>query len=497
MRRDDERDAKGRAMYVPFGPYGTMMGMIVILTPILCWYFTRSHVESRIPMNEVKSEIKSKRYYLHICGYLIIIFWKKLTDWMNEPIKVKTGHYTDLIQGFEGNAVLWIQNTFSNPMMTEILNFHYLFIYLFLIYVTTIYYMYTGERDLTDKVTLNYILIYALAVPYYLFFNVEVTSSYIPGMDALLYHDYWYAEFYAEHDPLDNCVPSLHIAIPFGILAINWLHVREKGIDIREWKHFAYHRFIFWNTVLFGFAILYLGIHWIVDIPLGIMIGGIGALFIHHLHPRLRNDYGKLFKGFNRIKLSRHIFIEGIVVLVMFAALMGGLNYQDETMEERPSMILGPNDSNFDIIQPIPEGETAEIFLTNMDDSQSIEIVVIDLMESIQAMGQSEIRWDKLISIQESIVLLPGETHQEIVTHGEEYTLAIVHHPGHQDDEIKVHIYVEYSQGAPVNLALILSLPSLWMTGFVIHRLGRLKAKGMPLTTSLPSHVWNQNDESE
>ena len=37
-----------------------------------------------------------------------------------------------------------------------------------------------GDRDMTDKVTLNYLLIYAL-VPYYLFFNVLVTSSWIPG----------------------------------------------------------------------------------------------------------------------------------------------------------------------------------------------------------------------------------------------------------------------------------------------------------------------------
>ena len=60
------------------------------------------------------------------------------------------------------------------------------------------------DRDMTDKVTLNYLLIYALAVPYYLFFNVEVTSSWIPGMESLLYHEGWYSVFYATHDPLDN-----------------------------------------------------------------------------------------------------------------------------------------------------------------------------------------------------------------------------------------------------------------------------------------------------
>ena len=92
-------------------------------------------------------------------------------------------------------------------------------------------------------------------------------------MEALLYQDPGYAVFYGIHDPLDNCVPSLHIAIPFGILALNWLHMREKEIDLKDWKHRRYHQFIFWNTVLFCFAILYLGIHWIIDIPLGILIG--------------------------------------------------------------------------------------------------------------------------------------------------------------------------------------------------------------------------------
>ena len=65
---------------------------------------------------------------------------------------------------------------------------------------------------------MNYLLIYALAVPYYLFLNVEVTSSWIPWDGCSSYHDGLYSTFYIENDPLDNAVPSLHIAIPFGII---------------------------------------------------------------------------------------------------------------------------------------------------------------------------------------------------------------------------------------------------------------------------------------
>ena len=163
-------------------PYWVMMGLILILTPLVCWVFTRGREETRVPMNRWAQTIHDKRYYLHALGYLVIIKWKSVTDNLNEPIKNSTGNWTDWIYAFEGEATLWVQQTFENAWLTEFLNFHYLFIYLFLIYITTVYFAYVGERDLTDKVTLNYLLIYAIAVPYYLFFNVEVTSSWIPGM---------------------------------------------------------------------------------------------------------------------------------------------------------------------------------------------------------------------------------------------------------------------------------------------------------------------------
>ncbi|MEE2758483.1 MAG: phosphatase PAP2 family protein [Candidatus Thermoplasmatota archaeon] len=477
-------------------PYWVMMGLILIMTPIICWLFSRNQRDTCVPMDQVFDEIGNKRYYLHVFGYLAIFIWKKVTDGLNEPIKTSTGHYTDWVHGFEGEFVFWIQNTFQNPLFTDVLNFHYLFIYLFLIYVTTIYYMYTGERDLTDKVTLNYLLIYALAVPYYLFFNVEVTSSYIPGMDALLYQDPWYAYFYGSHDPLDNCVPSLHIAIPFGILALNWLHMRENGIKLKEWKHRRYHQFIFWNTVLFAFAILYLGIHWIIDIPLGILIGGIGALFIHHIQPRLRNDFGATFKGFSKGKTSQHAFVEGIVVLLMVSILLASMAYQEDTLDERASMRLGPGDSNIDVIQELVPEQEAIFILTNMDDEFAVEVVIIELYDASKAMDVDGIIWEEIN--EQAITIAPGETHQFPAIDDKKYWhLAVVHLNDTAEGVVSVHITVEYTGEDLVTTSLIMSLPSMWMTGWVLHRLCRLKLEGRDWVDSTPSHSWINTDHEE
>ncbi|MBO57758.1 MAG: hypothetical protein CMA77_02040 [Euryarchaeota archaeon] len=479
-------------------PYWVMMGIILILTPVICWLFTAHKPTMRTPLRKIGQMIHDQRYYLHIMGYIVIIVWKGITDKLNEPIKTHTGHWTDIVYGLEGEIVLWIQQAFENPSLTAFLNFHYLFIYLFLIYVTTVYFAFSGERDMTDKVTLNYLLIYAIAVPYYLFFNVEVTSSWIPGMDALLYHDGTYTSFYVSHDPLDNAVPSLHVAIPFGILLLNWLHVKEKGVRLRDWEHWRYHVFIAANTILFMFSILYLGIHWIIDIPLGMAVGGIGALFIHQKQPRLRNGYGTTFRGFTKKKWKDHILVEGLVGLLLLAAIVGALSLQDDRMDEVPSFRLGPGDSTYDIVQQISFHESVEVSITNWGDEQTLEVLLIVVQNSENAMVDGEIDWEQLSSFSEVTTIVPGDTIKLTVDQPKVWTLVVLHHPGGEDSGIlEVAITNQYPDNASLTSAYLLSIPSLWITGNVVYRLVRVKKSGMEWYSSLPSHTWSSNEESE
>ena len=435
-------------------------------------------------------------------GYIVIIRWKNLTDGLNEPIKGRVGHWTDTVHALEGNAVLWIQNAFNHEVLTTFLNFHYLFVYLFLIYVTTVYYAYTSDRDMTDKVTLNYLLIYAIAVPYYLFFNVEVTSSWIPGMDALLYHDSWYATFYATHDPLDNAVPSLHVAIPFGILMLNYLHVKSKGHTLREWRHYRYHMFILINTIMFIFAILYLGIHWIIDIPLGMFVGGIGALFIHHLQPRLRNDYGAMFKGVTREKVRKHIVVEGTILLILFAAIMGAINHQDSTNDDQASFRLGPNDTVQDIIAEMNPKYGTTTTIQNLDDSITLEYAIITVNLAESGFSDFSVDWEKMKALAEShctqqpvactATLLPNESIDLRLQSPYVYTFIFLHHSG-EEGVLEVQIESDYdNSGNSMTKAVALSLPSLYITGFVVYRLYRLNNNGRQWFDARPSHTWEE-----
>lgn len=474
--------------------YIIMGGMILVLTPVICWLFTRQQSEHRVPFKSWFSEFKQKRYYLHALGYVVIIGWKAMTDKLNEPMKHRTGHWTEWVYGLEGELTKWIQDAFRNDWLTDFLNFHYLFIYLFLIYVTTVYYAFSGDRDMTDKVTMNYLLIYAIAIPYYLFFNVEVTSSWIPGMEALLYHDGSYTGFYASHDPLDNAVPSLHIAIPFGILMLNYLHVKEQGGTLREWRHWRYHVFVLVNTVLFMFSVLYLGIHWFIDIPLGLIVGAIGALFIHYLQPRIRNDYGPMFKGVSQEKVRRHFLVEGVVVLLLLTSVLMAVNYQEEHADERISFQLGQGDTTLEILQPIDAGSHVTSNITNLNEIGTMGVVVIVIEASVPAMDLGFIDWEHLVELGEHHTVAPQTTLSLNITTPNVYHYIAMNYDLNESYESELHVRVLSDYGDDKMLqAVALSLPSMWITGFVLFRLYRLKKEGRSWIDSTPSYVWAES----
>ena len=477
-------------------PYSVMMGLILILTPLVCWFFSYRAKDSRVPVNKFAQTIHDNRYYLHIFGYAVIIKWKAITDNLNEPIKSKTGNWTEYVYALEGDLARHVQTIFENDILTDILNFHYLFIYLFLIYVTTVFYAYVGERDLTDKVTLNYLLIYAVAVPYYLFFNVEVTSSWIPEMKALLYHEGWYTDFYVTHDPLDNAVPSLHVAIPFGILMLNWLHVKEKGGKMTEWEHWPYHLFILINTIVFCFSIIYLGIHWFIDIPLGMIVGGIGALFIHYIQPRLRSGVSNFIKSVSRKYSKKRVASEGFLTAVLFALLLGSVSLQSDQADELTSFRLGEGDTTFEIIPEISDDEGIITTITNLDSEQPIQVMRIDLYESIEFMDRDGILWDQMVEKHgENITIQPGgqatfETKEKM-----RWMLVIFHLPDNGGENIvELNVVNDYAED-PITKALLMSLISLWITAFVVFRIYRLKRAGMSFISSQPSDHWDSSSE--
>lgn len=358
----------------PFGPYGTSIGLLLAITTPLYLLWTRKDPSHRLNLRDIPHEITSQKYYWHIILYFAMFGFKAFTDHHNEPLKEVTGGYTHLIHAIEGNFVLGVQSIIESEAMIQILSLHYLFAYLFIIWYPPIHHILSGDRDLADLSAMNYVIIYVLAVPFYLFFNVEVTSSYVPGVEALMYHDSWNIAFFTDNDPFDNGIPSLHIGLPISLLLIHRAHLKANGIEISSWRHRGLDRFIMANVVIYSFSILYLGIHWVSDIVPGLLLAVICSKTCIHMQPILRESG---IKGAIGTFLDpRHIKNITIVAILGMLAISVAINGPG-THSEHPDFRMEGDDVRLDTLEVHSLSNPTNVTITNVGEVH-VQILFVD-----------------------------------------------------------------------------------------------------------------------
>ncbi|MED6337945.1 MAG: phosphatase PAP2 family protein, partial [Candidatus Thermoplasmatota archaeon] len=208
-----------------------------------------------------------RRYWIHVLILFMIYNAKDGLDEIDRILMSSTGlDMTPWIYAIEGDLVLHVQQFFEAQWLTVMLTHFYVAGFMFICYVSVFYFAYFDDRWMADRVTLTIAWVYILAVPFYLFFNVRVTGAYIPEMETLAYSlNPEISDWFRRIDPFTNCMPSLHIGIPYAV----WLCIKRFDHDER-WA--LYRKIVFVYVLLTAFTIIYLGIHWIIDIAGGMIV---------------------------------------------------------------------------------------------------------------------------------------------------------------------------------------------------------------------------------
>ena len=460
-------------MWWPIGPYGTMMAVILFSTIPLRNLLTRDEPEKRLALSELPAEIRAKGYHWHISLYVVMYLYKFLIDQHNEPMKARVGGYTHWVHGLEGVFTLWAQEAFRSALLTDILSFHYLFVYQFIIWFSPMYFILVRDHVMADKAALNYLVIYLLAVPLYLFFNVEVTSSYIPGMEALLYHDNWFIEFATNNDPMDNGVPSLHFGLPVGLLILNRLHVRDLGISIKEWRHREFDLFIQLNLVIYFFSIQYLGIHWILDIIPGVLLAAICAMFVHAWQPRIRARPENGWKSL--IPAKRPLTTAAVFALLCTAALATVAVDGPGTDEDNSNMRLGPSDVNIDIIEVHSLWDPVRVEVSNVGEHH-VHAIILHRSLVVEHVDRGTVDWESIVSSLspnefQDLIIDPGQSWETEVSTPSIFDTHLVLVKSAYDGEFsEIRITMHYVDDELIWSAILSSVPAFLITGLVIDQ---------------------------
>ena len=190
--------------------------------------------------------------------------------------------------------------------------------------------------------------------------------------------------------------------------------------------------------------------------------------------------------------MKGHLLFEGIVVLVMVALISSAVIYQSNSVDDRVSLRLGPGDSNIEIIQSIGFGDQVNSTITNFDMAQEVEFITIVAQYSEPAMqAVSKLECCKYSCPVQTID--PGDEVTVSFDQPKVYQIIIFHNPG-DSGVVELKVINDYGDDNAMLKAAILSLPSLWMTAFVIYRVIRAKSEGIHWLDATPSHTWKEEE---
>jgi membrane-associated phospholipid phosphatase len=219
---------------------------------------------------------------------LFMIFESVVIDpWVTEA----TGFdFTPTVHSYEGDAAGWLQRAIGGGAADYYFYAVYMVLFVVSFYGSVMYFAAADETRIVQRLVLGYCLIFAVALPFFLFFPVNEVwttngdyAAYNAG-NGLPYYGFTDvrgvlyemgsgnldASF--SFSSVDSCFPSLHTAISVFVPLV-LLSSKE-----RAWGAFA--AFVGLSVVL---STMYLGVHWLSDVAAGLVLAVAAWLVVMRL----------------------------------------------------------------------------------------------------------------------------------------------------------------------------------------------------------------------
>ncbi|QYR23409.1 phosphatase PAP2 family protein [Paenibacillus sp. sptzw28] len=235
----------------------TMIAVVVLLA-----YGARTN-PFRIGGLFVREMAVNRKYLFHFAALMLILFCNKL-ELSIEANMSGTHDFTSLFQSIEGHFVANLQHTFHNDILTAVLAVMYVVVFQALLIASVGIYTYQEKsRRMYYAICYAIMVNYLVAIPFYLFFPVNEVWAHDSSVRFLMLDVFPNFETeYRSLSGINNCFPSLHtsISVTLAVLAI------RSGNKRWAWLCSI-------SAVMIIFAIFYLGIHWLIDMGGGLILG--------------------------------------------------------------------------------------------------------------------------------------------------------------------------------------------------------------------------------
>jgi membrane-associated phospholipid phosphatase len=187
---------------------------------------------------------------------------------------------TDLVGYDYANAIVNIENGFVywfsqhwNPVLLYYFVLIYIVVYPFTLWFSPLYFILGRRKRALKSLAYGLLLIYMISLPFYLFLPITNVYSFYGVESALETVIPSVESFFYLTTTQNNCLPSLHTAMAILVAYCFCLTGNKKLI------YFGY--FVMVSVLI---SVVYLSIHWLVDIISGVLLSlGVILLLRHYI----------------------------------------------------------------------------------------------------------------------------------------------------------------------------------------------------------------------
>ena len=169
-------------------------------------------------------------------------------------------NFTPTIQMIEDGGVYWFSQHWT-PMFVYFFVFIYIVMYPFTLWFSLLYFLIADERKAMKAFAYALVIIYAIALPFYLFLPVTNVYIYYGSASALNAVIPGVEQFFYATTTNNNCFPSIHVAMALLV---------AKTVSLTNNKRFIY--LAYFCAICVICSVIYLAIHWITDVIGGILL---------------------------------------------------------------------------------------------------------------------------------------------------------------------------------------------------------------------------------
>lgn len=175
-----------------------------------------------------------------------------------------------LFRNIEGDIVYNISN-YRNIILVNYFVFIYILIYPFTLWFSPYYYIIKNNEIAIKRLTYGFMILYLISLPFYLFFpvtNVYKFYNLISNLNSVIPN---IESFFYITTTQNNCFPSLHVAMS-TLIAWSSFSVKNR----------FYSNFLIIIMISVILSVIYLSIHWIIDIISGFIITILAILILKY-----------------------------------------------------------------------------------------------------------------------------------------------------------------------------------------------------------------------